>query len=213
MGDQLSPLNWLGFAVCLLGISLHVSLKALGGKEGGAGEGQGTLFLWALEGQLTPPSPRRAKGHKTPRGAWLGCRPGAFAAAGFPGGGAGGGGRECPPALSHPLGAAGGGENGLLAGAESLGKGEAGQQGCFWPSPSLWSASCPRLAGPEAEGQALWRPPALSTPYYLAPQQCLRMARAAAWKGGLGTCQESLCRRYFDGSEVPQKRAASLSLR
>ncbi|XP_013930035.1 PREDICTED: solute carrier family 35 member C2 [Thamnophis sirtalis] len=34
MGDQLSPLNWLGFVVCLLGISLHVSLKALGGPSG-----------------------------------------------------------------------------------------------------------------------------------------------------------------------------------
>ncbi|XP_044277229.1 solute carrier family 35 member C2 [Varanus komodoensis] len=30
LGDRLSPLNWLGFAVCLSGISLHVALKALG---------------------------------------------------------------------------------------------------------------------------------------------------------------------------------------
>ncbi|KAM6457672.1 solute carrier family 35 member C2 isoform 2-T2 [Liasis olivaceus] len=29
MGDHLTPLNWLGFAVCLLGISLHVALRAL----------------------------------------------------------------------------------------------------------------------------------------------------------------------------------------
>lgn len=29
MGDRMSLLNWLGFAVCLCGISLHVSLKAL----------------------------------------------------------------------------------------------------------------------------------------------------------------------------------------
>ncbi|XP_026577578.1 solute carrier family 35 member C2 [Pseudonaja textilis] len=34
MGDQLTVLNWLGFAVCLLGISLHVALKALGGSKG-----------------------------------------------------------------------------------------------------------------------------------------------------------------------------------
>ncbi|KAK9405097.1 solute carrier family 35 member C2 [Crotalus adamanteus] len=34
MGDQLTPLNWLGFAVCLLGISLHVALKALRGPKG-----------------------------------------------------------------------------------------------------------------------------------------------------------------------------------
>ncbi|XP_063152847.1 solute carrier family 35 member C2 isoform X1 [Candoia aspera] len=36
MGDRLTPLNWLGFAVCLLGISLHVALKALhsGGPKG-----------------------------------------------------------------------------------------------------------------------------------------------------------------------------------
>ncbi|ETE56109.1 Solute carrier family 35 member C2, partial [Ophiophagus hannah] len=33
MGDQLTVLNWLGFAVCLLGISLHVALKALGGSK------------------------------------------------------------------------------------------------------------------------------------------------------------------------------------
>ncbi|XP_060133420.1 solute carrier family 35 member C2 isoform X2 [Zootoca vivipara] len=29
MGDHLSLLNWLGFVVCLLGLSLHVALKAL----------------------------------------------------------------------------------------------------------------------------------------------------------------------------------------
>ncbi|XP_066479898.1 solute carrier family 35 member C2 [Tiliqua scincoides] len=37
MGDHLSPVNWLGFAVCLLGISLHVALKVLaarGQKDG-----------------------------------------------------------------------------------------------------------------------------------------------------------------------------------
>ncbi|XP_063001920.1 solute carrier family 35 member C2 [Elgaria multicarinata webbii] len=32
LGDHLSLLNWLGFAVCLLGISLHVALKALGAR-------------------------------------------------------------------------------------------------------------------------------------------------------------------------------------
>ncbi|XP_062822868.1 solute carrier family 35 member C2 [Anolis carolinensis] len=32
MGDHLSLLNWLGFVVCLLGISLHVVLRALGTK-------------------------------------------------------------------------------------------------------------------------------------------------------------------------------------
>ncbi|KAG2461277.1 S35C2 protein, partial [Polypterus senegalus] len=32
MGDEMSTLNWLGFAVCLSGISLHVSLKSLGSK-------------------------------------------------------------------------------------------------------------------------------------------------------------------------------------
>lgn len=29
LGDQISLLNWLGFALCLSGISLHVALKAL----------------------------------------------------------------------------------------------------------------------------------------------------------------------------------------
>ncbi|XP_025031009.1 solute carrier family 35 member C2 [Python bivittatus] len=33
MGDHLTPLNWLGFAVCLLGISLHVALRALNPRE------------------------------------------------------------------------------------------------------------------------------------------------------------------------------------
>ncbi|XP_035200167.1 solute carrier family 35 member C2 isoform X4 [Oxyura jamaicensis] len=32
LGDQLSLLNWLGFAVCLSGISLHVILKAINTK-------------------------------------------------------------------------------------------------------------------------------------------------------------------------------------
>lgn len=32
LGDHLSLLNWLGFAVCLLGISLHVALKAFASK-------------------------------------------------------------------------------------------------------------------------------------------------------------------------------------
>ncbi|XP_078411580.1 solute carrier family 35 member C2-like [Cetorhinus maximus] len=33
MGDQLSMLNWLGFAMCLSGISLHVALKAIYSKD------------------------------------------------------------------------------------------------------------------------------------------------------------------------------------
>lgn len=33
MGDSMSLLNWLGFAVCLCGISLHVGLKALNSKR------------------------------------------------------------------------------------------------------------------------------------------------------------------------------------
>lgn len=32
LGDRLSLLNWLGFAVCLSGISLHVILKAMNSK-------------------------------------------------------------------------------------------------------------------------------------------------------------------------------------
>ncbi|XP_019365453.1 PREDICTED: solute carrier family 35 member C2 [Gavialis gangeticus] len=32
LGDHLSLLNWLGFAVCLLGISLHITLKAFASK-------------------------------------------------------------------------------------------------------------------------------------------------------------------------------------
>lgn len=32
LGDRLSLLNWLGFAVCLSGISLHVVLKAMNSK-------------------------------------------------------------------------------------------------------------------------------------------------------------------------------------
>ncbi|XP_016158791.1 PREDICTED: solute carrier family 35 member C2 isoform X2 [Ficedula albicollis] len=32
LGDHLSLLNWLGFAVCLLGISLHIVLKAMNSK-------------------------------------------------------------------------------------------------------------------------------------------------------------------------------------
>lgn len=33
MGDKMSLLNWLGFAMCLCGISLHVGLKALNSKR------------------------------------------------------------------------------------------------------------------------------------------------------------------------------------
>lgn len=33
MGDKVSALNWLGFAVCLCGISLHVGLKARQAKS------------------------------------------------------------------------------------------------------------------------------------------------------------------------------------
>lgn len=33
MGDKMSLLNWLGFAVCLCGISLHVGLKAQNSKR------------------------------------------------------------------------------------------------------------------------------------------------------------------------------------
>lgn len=33
MGDKVAPLNWLGFAVCLCGISLHVGLKACKSKS------------------------------------------------------------------------------------------------------------------------------------------------------------------------------------
>lgn len=33
MGDKMSLLNWLGFAVCLCGISLHVGLKAHNSKR------------------------------------------------------------------------------------------------------------------------------------------------------------------------------------
>uniref|UniRef100_A0A6I8N9X8 Sugar phosphate transporter domain-containing protein n=1 Tax=Ornithorhynchus anatinus TaxID=9258 RepID=A0A6I8N9X8_ORNAN len=32
LGDQINLLNWLGFAICLSGISLHVTLKALSAK-------------------------------------------------------------------------------------------------------------------------------------------------------------------------------------
>lgn len=32
LGDHLNLLNWVGFAVCLLGISLHVTLKAFCSK-------------------------------------------------------------------------------------------------------------------------------------------------------------------------------------
>ncbi|XP_043843103.1 solute carrier family 35 member C2 isoform X2 [Dromiciops gliroides] len=32
LGDQISLLNWLGFALCLSGISLHITLKALNSK-------------------------------------------------------------------------------------------------------------------------------------------------------------------------------------
>ncbi|RXM94127.1 Solute carrier family 35 member C2, partial [Acipenser ruthenus] len=36
MGDEMSVLNWLGFAVCLSGISLHVGLKACRSRGRGA---------------------------------------------------------------------------------------------------------------------------------------------------------------------------------
>lgn len=44
LGDRLSLLNWLGFAVCLLGISLHVVLKAMNSK----GDCFKSLSLWAF---------------------------------------------------------------------------------------------------------------------------------------------------------------------
>nr|XP_005897622.1 PREDICTED: solute carrier family 35 member C2 isoform X2 [Bos mutus] len=36
LGDQISLLNWLGFALCLSGISLHIALKALHARGDGA---------------------------------------------------------------------------------------------------------------------------------------------------------------------------------
>lgn len=33
MGDKMSALNWLGFAVCVCGISLHVGLKTYYSKS------------------------------------------------------------------------------------------------------------------------------------------------------------------------------------
>uniref|UniRef100_A0A8D2IQF2 Uncharacterized protein n=1 Tax=Urocitellus parryii TaxID=9999 RepID=A0A8D2IQF2_UROPR len=35
LGDQTSLLNWLGFALCLLGISLHIALKAVHSRGDG----------------------------------------------------------------------------------------------------------------------------------------------------------------------------------
>ncbi|XP_015263912.1 PREDICTED: solute carrier family 35 member C2 [Gekko japonicus] len=71
LGDRLSLLNWCGFAVCLLGISLHVALKALGPrgprgmkprKEPGSGSGS-DLDLLLLhheeEGGEAESSPQR----------------------------------------------------------------------------------------------------------------------------------------------------------
>uniref|UniRef100_A0A8C5K6B5 Solute carrier family 35 member C2 n=1 Tax=Jaculus jaculus TaxID=51337 RepID=A0A8C5K6B5_JACJA len=36
LGDQISLVNWLGFALCLSGISLHVALKALHSRGDGS---------------------------------------------------------------------------------------------------------------------------------------------------------------------------------
>lgn len=66
MGDQLTPLNWLGFAVCLLGISLHVALKALRGKEGGRGGAERPSFYGPLQGSSPLPSHAGPKGTKHP---------------------------------------------------------------------------------------------------------------------------------------------------
>ncbi|KAJ6633951.1 hypothetical protein lerEdw1_014234 [Lerista edwardsae] len=65
MGDRLSLVNWLGFAVCLLGISLHIALKAVAArgekdskrhKESGAGPDLELLLLHQhpqQEGEVT----------------------------------------------------------------------------------------------------------------------------------------------------------------
>uniref|UniRef100_A0A8D2KY01 Solute carrier family 35 member C2 n=1 Tax=Varanus komodoensis TaxID=61221 RepID=A0A8D2KY01_VARKO len=69
LGDRLSPLNWLGFAVCLSGISLHVALKALGaGGECGVGWGQGHPGLLAGACLTCPPctGPKGARPPRTP---------------------------------------------------------------------------------------------------------------------------------------------------
>ncbi|XP_058418557.1 solute carrier family 35 member C2 isoform X2 [Diceros bicornis minor] len=57
LGDQISLLNWLGFALCVSGISLHVALKALHSKGDGSPKplkGQGSnpdreLLLWSSQ--------------------------------------------------------------------------------------------------------------------------------------------------------------------
>lgn len=65
LGDYLNLVNWLGFAVCLLGIALHVGLKAQGargmvaGGKGGAEQMEG----WAGWGGVKPP-PSRMEGAK-----------------------------------------------------------------------------------------------------------------------------------------------------
>nr|XP_028591558.1 solute carrier family 35 member C2 isoform X1 [Podarcis muralis] len=45
MGDRLSLLNWLGFVVCLLGLSLHVALKALSATGGDGTSGHDLRFF------------------------------------------------------------------------------------------------------------------------------------------------------------------------
>lgn len=45
MGDNVTPLNWLGFAVCLCGISLHVGLKACPSKSKSAESGSSSGFI------------------------------------------------------------------------------------------------------------------------------------------------------------------------
>ncbi|XP_078062167.1 solute carrier family 35 member C2-like isoform X2 [Mustelus asterias] len=43
MGDKLSTLNWLGFAMCLCGISLHVALKAVYSEDSSKDKRMDTL--------------------------------------------------------------------------------------------------------------------------------------------------------------------------
>lgn len=56
LGDQISLLNWLGFALCLLGISWHIALKAVHSRgDGGLPlKGLGSspdleLLLWSSQ--------------------------------------------------------------------------------------------------------------------------------------------------------------------
>lgn len=120
-----------------------------------------------------------------------------------------------PPCTEPPLGCClrGWRGDGLLPGAKRLGSRAASD------SPPPWAERAPSLGGlvPQtgwARSRGSGPVEAACTEHALLPGPSVMPVdgKGGCLEGGLGTCQENLWQRCFDGSEVPRK-TASLSLR